>query len=411
MKNTSLGYHTFSFFQNLKADEYDSVSTDFAMYARKNKDMKGFPVKDKKGKTIGWEYSYKSGKGIRWKLTSRQAENGFIIQGVTAVVNPQSLIKQEYISAAKEADLELTEKLFNEEAAKISPLLEKLGFCSLSRADPCLNIDLGELNFPCSPEQMMMLIKQGNIPRHYKEREIGYDKKQHRKITDKNSFYLESKSSVINYYWKYPQQDEKHPNYSFRELSRNVIRMEVQCRYSKLYALSKDGREKSRFYVSYGDIPLEEVYERLINDVRNPSTPMDIVLKDENVEGVTRKHFYRVLRKGDYFTINDARSIIESYHFMPEKENRLVDALEQVSDCRGITKAKSKLHGPDLDEFKRSLNDLDKILVNPVTIPRRWSIRHIPNLLHAYYDSVYEEQLISGQEYLARQHIDKILSK
>lgn len=138
---------------------------------------------------------------------------------------------------------------------------------------------------------------------------------------------------------------------------------------------------------------------------------MDIVLKDENVEGVTRKHFYRVLRKGDYFTINDARSIIESYHFMPEKENRLVDALEQVSDCRGITKAKSKLHGPDLDEFKRSLNDLDKILVNPVTIPRRWGIRHIPNLLHAYYDSVYEEQLISGQEYLARQHIDKILSK
>ena len=77
----------------------------------------------------------------------------------------------------------------------------------------------------------------------------------------------------------------------------------------------------------------------------------------------------------------------------------------------GITKSKSKLKGPDLDEFKRSLNDLDKILVNPVTIPRRWGIRHIPNLLSAYYDSVYEEQLISGQEYLARQHIDKILSK
>lgn len=95
--------------------EYDSVSTGFSMYARKNKDMKGFPVRDKKGKTIGWEYLYKSGKVIRWKLTSRQAENGFIIQGVTAVVNPQSLIKQEYISAAKEVDLELTEKLFNED--------------------------------------------------------------------------------------------------------------------------------------------------------------------------------------------------------------------------------------------------------------------------------------------------------
>lgn len=107
----------------------------------------------------------------------------------------------------------MTEKIFNDEAAKISPLLKKLGLCSLSRVDPCLNIDLRELDFPCSAEQMMRLIKQGNIPKHYKERELKYDDKQHRKIMDKTSFYLESKSSVINYYLKYPQQDEGHPNY------------------------------------------------------------------------------------------------------------------------------------------------------------------------------------------------------
>lgn len=411
MKNTSLGYHTFSFFQKLKEEDYFSLSCDFSVYARRNKGIKETPVKNKKGQTTGWRYSYKPSKGIQWILTSKTAENGFTTRGVMVIVNPKSLIEQEYIAAAGEDDFEMTEKLFNEEAAKISPLLEKLGFCSLSRVDPCLNIDLRELNFPCSPEQMMMLIKQGNIPKHYKERELEYDTKQHRRITDKTSFYLESKSSVINYYWKYPQQDEAHPNYSFRESSRNVIRMEVQCKYSKLYALSKGNREKSRFYISWDDISWEEAYERLMNDVRNPSNPADIILKDEVLEEVTQKHFYRVLRKGDYFTINDARSIIESYHFRREKEDRLIYALELVSDCRGIARAKSKLHGSNLDEFKRSLNDLDDILVNPVTIPRRWGMKHIPNLLRAYYDSIYAEQLIPRQEYLARQHIDEILSK
>ncbi len=411
MKNTSMGYHTFSFFQKLDAEEYSDLSSDFSVYARKSEFMKRTPAKNKKGQTIGWRYSYQPSKGIQWILISKMADNGFTIQGVMVIVNPKNLIEQEYISAAGEADFDLTEKLFNEEAAKISPLLEKFGFCSLSRVDPCLNIDLRELGFPCSPEQMMKLIKEGNIPKHYKEREVEYDKNQHRKITDKNSFYLESKSSVINYYWKYPQQDEDHPNYLFRESSHDVIRMEIQCKYSKLYALSKNVRENSKFYTSLEDIPWEEAYERLMNDIRNPTNPADVILKDEIFESVIQKHLCRVLRKGDYFTIDDARKIVESYHFRREKEERMIDALEFVSEYRGIAKAKSKLYGPDLDDFKRSLNDLDHILVNPVTIPRRWKIRHIPNLLRAYYDSVYAEQLIPEDEYIARQRIDEILSK
>ena len=411
MKNTSLGYHTFSFFQKLKDEEYLDLSSDFRVYARKNEAMKETPVKNKKGQITGWRYSYQPSKGIQWMLASKTAENGFTMQGVMVIVNPKNLIEQEYISAAGEADFDLTEKLFNDEAAKISPLLEKFGFCSLSRVDPCLNIDLRELNFPCSPEQMMNLIKQGNIPKHYKEREVRYDTKQHRKITDKNSFYLESGSCVINYYWKYPQQDEKHPNYLFREASRDVIRMEIQCKYSKLYALSKNIRETSRFYTSLDDISWEEVYERLLNDIRNPSNPADVILQDAVLESVIQKYLYKVLRKGDYFTIADAREIVESYGFRQEKEGRMVDTLELISECRGIAKAKSKLHGSDLDDFKRSLNDLDNILVNPVTIPRRWKIRHIPNLLRAFYDSVYAEQLIPENEYIARRRIDEILSK
>ena len=83
--------------------------------------------------------------------------------------------------------------------------------------------------------------------------------------------------------------------------------------------------------------------------------------------------------------------------------------MELINECHGIARAKSKLYGPDLDDFNRSLKDLDDLLINPVTIPRRWNIRHIPNLLRAYDDAVYEEQLISKQEYLALKHIAEFL--
>lgn len=407
MTNTSMGYHTFSFFQKLKEDDYFSLDDSFIFYAQKNHNIKRFPVQNKAGKDIGWCYSYTPSKGIRWLLISSTV-NEFDIRGLLVIVDSKVLIEGNYITASQESDFDLVEKLFNEEAAKISAIIKPFGRCSLSRVDPCLNIDLRELNFPCSPEQMMELIKQGNIPKWYTERIEEYDKKQHRKLADKNSFYLTSGSVNTNCYWKYPQQDEKHPNFSFRESSYHVIRLEVQCKYSKLYSLSKGIKETSKYWVSTDDLPLDEIWDIILDDYHNPSNPADIVLNPKILEDVIRRHFYRILRKGDYFTMEYAKKIVESYHFKDSKEERMLYALEKVNKHHGIAKAKSKLHGRELESFKRSIKDLDEILVNPVTIPRRWNIAHIPNLLRAYYDAAYVEQLIPTKEYLARLHIDEV---
>lgn len=409
MMNTSMGYHTFAFFQKLNGHEFSMLTSAFILYAEKNKNIKRFPIKDKGGRTVAWEYDYEKNKGIRWILKSFQGENGFAIQGVMAIINPKVLIESNYITAAQEKDLEKLEEIFNKEAANISPILLKLGLCSLNRADPCLNIDLEELGMPCSPEQMMILIKQGNIPGRYKERK-NYDEKQHRKVTDKNSFYLQNKSSVINFYWKYPQQDKKHPNYPNREASRYVIRFEIQFKYLKLYAISKERKEESKFYRNMEGISVEELFEMAeSHEIYHPLIPMDVILSDRILEEVVQKYFYKVIRKGDYFTLDEARDIVRSYHFRRDKEERMIFALESVKEYHGIAEAKSKLHGLDLDDFRRSLKDLDDILVNPVTIPRRWNIKHIQNPLRAYYDSIYEEQLIPAQECLARRRIDEIL--
>lgn len=413
MENTFMGYHTFAFFQKTDEEEYQVLENDFIGYMQRTKKLKRSPVQNKDKIQIGWQYTYKDDKekGIHWLMLSSKAKNNYVTRGVLAVINQEALIENNYIRAAKDDDLKEVEEIYNRETEKISKIFLKFGSCSLNRVDPCLNIDLKELGIPCTPEQMMKLIKRGNIPRHYEERKECYDSKQRRMVSDKNSFYLESKSSVINFYWKYAKQGKKHPNYSKRESSRNVIRLEVECKYLKLYALVKNRNLESKYYESDEGLSPDEMYMRMHMGVHNPVIPIDVVLSANIYEPIIRKSIYKILRKGNYFTLDIARDIVESYHFRSSKEERMIEVLESVNESHGIAKAKSKLRENEFRRFNKTLKELDDILVNPVTIPRRWDIKHIPNLLRAYYDSIYEEQLVSYQEYAAMKRIEEVLEK
>ncbi len=408
MQNTSQGIHTFSFYQRLNENEYFSLNSDFEKYLKENDEMKRQPIKDKKDKKkiIGWIYTYKNGKGIRWVLSSTKVSHELTIYVIMAIITPKVLIENNYIAVANAADLEQVEDLFNKEAEKISPILSKFGSSSMNRADPGLTIDLGELNYPCSPEQLTILIKRGDIPKHFVERMEYYDK-SHRKKADKYSHYLENDSVVINYYWKYPKQNTNHPNFANKEKSRNVIRFETECKYRKLYSISKSLKRNSRYCKSYDDIAVDELLEMAENSVRNPSIPIDVMFSDDVSANVVRSYFNKVIRQGDYLTLDGARWMVAAHNFRRDKEDRLIFALELINECRSIVKAKKKLHGEEVKEFKRSLNDLDAILVNPVTIPRDWKINYIPHPLRAYYNHITEEQLVPKAEVL----FDKLLAE
>lgn len=412
MENTSLGYHTFAFFQKTNVEEYQLLENDFIGYKQETKKLQRRPAVNKDEVQIGWEFTYKDkkDKGIRWLLLSSKAKNNYVTRGVLAVINPKKLIENNYIVAAVEDDLKEVGEIYNREAEKISKVLLKFGACSLNRVDPCLNIDLKELGFPCTPEQMMKLIKRGNIPPHYKEREE-FNEKQRRMIADKDSFYLESKSSVINYYWKYQKVKKSHPDYWNRESFRNVIRLELQCKYLKLYALSKNIQQESKYYVPDETLSLDKKYMRMCDGIYNPVIPIDVVLSEKVYESIIRKNIYRVLRKGDYFTLDIAKDIVKSYQYGKSKEDKMIHALKLVSKYHGIEGAKSTLEKKERTKFSETLRYLDKIFVNPVTIPRRWNIKHIPNLYQAYYDAKYEEQLVPNEEYYARKRIEEILDK
>lgn len=83
--------------------------------------------------------------------------------------------------------------------------------------------------------------------------------------------------------------------------------------------------------------------------------------------------------------MQEAIRIIQAKHFNSQKEGRLIEALQFVSLHRSLAAAKSLLEEHKLEAFKRTLKELSSLNINPVTIPKRWDIGHIPNLLYQYY--------------------------
>lgn len=91
--------------------------------------------------------------------------------------------------------------------------------------------------------------------------------------------------------------------------------------------------------------------------------------------------------------MDEAIKKIQSQHFTLKKEARLIDVLKNIEQCGGICNVKASLGEPELrEDFRRSFRELAAIRINPVTIPEKYKIAHIPNLLDAYSKKFSEER-------------------
>lgn len=343
---SSLGYHTIELSLRLTSDEASQLIQTFT----KNKDCY-FKYEDKglgynRYYTIQYRQQY---KGLSWTLRYCRQSPEYMKLGL-----------DDYITAADGTYLNDLVAVFNWEAKKISPILKDFGSYSLTRIDYCINFDLENLRIFCHPAHYIMLIQQANIPNHFSEYKE-YRGTTHRKKPGINSFYLVNNSVRINCYWKYHQLQKQFPSVPYIDDALSVIRFEIQCLYLKSHFLQKQIKDCDNF---------EEI--------------MSIMLSDKMCEKVVISYYYKTIGKGDYYSLNGAREKIKSMNFSQNKENRLLNALKLISLHHGISKTKSLLQGKELDELKRSINDLGEVGVNPVTIPRDWRIKSIPNLLTAY---------------------------
>ena len=217
-----------------------------------------------------------------------------------------------------------------------------------------------------------------------------------------------------NCYDKYAQliSEEKHqcPN---KEDAENDIRFEIQCKNRKLHAMLKNRANLSNDLESFAPIHSDEpvqvihgIYSSMITRRKNTS-PIYTILADATSVEIIDMYFRKIVRSGDYYTLVKARQMIESLDGQFKRKKKLIKALEMTNDHRGIYNTKSKLEGNDLLEYNRMLIDLDKLMINPVTIPQGWGIEYIPNLLSAYYDKCAEVQ----NEESRREGEKRLLSK
>lgn len=383
MIRSSLGYHTLTLFIRLTAAQAKKLKEDFQRYSRESRIVfdRG---KAERIREIKYNYMvsyYQQDHGIEWLIRYNNWSSDFQSYIVEVTINPKILGGiHDYITAATYKDMEAAIENFNLESARISPILQDFECYKLKRIDYCINLDLNELAPGCNPDRIMELITRGNIPPYYNEY-MTYDEKSHRMKPKPGSFYLMNPSVNINCYSKLIALQNRSEERKSRGLSpipqdildsaRGIIRFEVQFKYYKTYRLSKTAEQN-------GDHAINK-YESLL------SHEMCVDIVDD--------YFDKVIGKRDWYTLQAAVQIIKLQHFNRQREERLIGALQLVNQLRSLAKAKNSFRGKERQAFQKTLNELSSIGINPVTIPKEWGIKHIPNLLYAYHDKVQQENV------------------
>lgn len=394
MLQSSLGFHTITLYLSLTYGEAQRLWLDFITYS-KNTALKMYHYKD--GEYIRHYpsehyfppdiYIYFDGryKGIKWHIYSNDQFLGMMYT-VAATINPKILAGiRDYLTAATLSDMNCAISNFNFESQKISPLLQTFSDYRITRIDYCVNIALDEIISGYDSDQIMNLIKRSDIPPHYKEW-MKYDDTAHRMKSQPESFYLKSNSVNINYYSKYMQllniSQEKVENgfdpieQEILDASRNIYRFEVQYKYHKIYSLSQEAEKAGN--LSYNK------YKNLLTSVKCIEIVSD--------------YYKKTIGKGDWYALSEAVQIIKSKNYNRQKEQRLINALKYVNQCRSLAKAKKAYPKDQLRIFKQTLNELSALNINPVTIPREWNINHIPNLLRTYFNQLIKTSLDNSLE-------------
>ena len=133
--------------------------------------------------------------------------------------------------------------------------------------------------------------------------------------------------------------------------ARDIIRFEVQYKYPKVYALSK---------------AIQANGDRKVNKYES-------LLADEFCREIISYYFNATVGKGFWYSLHMAVAVVKSNKFNAQKENRIIDALQVINQCRSLAKAKAKYQGDDLAAFKRTLKDLSDLGIAQIYF-LRWGI-------------------------------------
>lgn len=355
-------FHTIYLFRSIDKDEFEILhyalnprpisSTTFECDILANKGIRIFLKKASYEKNIKHKDEIKSG-----------AENEYCMYYEIALnINPERMFDElNYIDMVNGSDYPKIKKRFRKIMSVLKEVYKNASVSRrpfiyhnienylVHRIDYCVNLKIEDV------KKYMKLIKRADII-------DGFNQHLYEKLkgmpTAINSYYFVYKNVTINFYDKKAQM-ENDSYFSIRgvdiEDANGIIRFEVQCNIRKVYSL------KNKFRIS--------------------SHTLLQMCQDFIAQHIILYYYSKTIGDGDYYSFKKAKIIIEKNEKYKKKTKvKMIRLLNSVIKNGSVYSARKKWKDGEY-EFKKLIHKLEKIGVNPVTIPANWHMEKMPNLI------------------------------
>lgn len=300
---------------------------------------------------------------------------------VTCRLNFKRLIEQENrVLTYKESDHDAVMQVFNQIMLQVG--LPSWVNWKVNRIDYCIDVKTDHV------EDYIHLMQKGDIPHHQK---LPYNPVNKRREHKKGSVYLIARardkrsnktgSVTVNFYDKYLQKlNEQVVTMTVTdaevEQARNILRLEIQCFLPKISSL------KNKYKLS--------------------DTRLEQYLSDDICCTVIEDMLLKITRKGAYLRKSEALKAIDASSCQARTKIKLKALIKAVArQYQSVAKVRDMFISDgtvrDREAFSDLLRKLDKLDVNPVTIPDKKAItglrlkEGLPNLYDLFFDAVQEE--------------------
>lgn len=219
-------------------------------------------------------------------------------------------------------------------------------------------------------KEYITLLQRGNKPPYSHIDNDKQHKREDKKTHFKGGVRYKNKSITVNIYDKYRerQSEENIYNAHLLESCRDILRIEIQC-----------FKEKVRYIKQRRCIPHKTIY---------PYLRKEIAFKTiyENL-----KH---IAGKGDYYSYAQALKEANGKNLHLETKKKIEWFLFFINrQYKSVWKLKSEW---DEREFKTLTSKLRELNINPVTIPRSYKIKKLPNILSLLQENSTDRHPIIG---------------
>lgn len=184
--------------------------------------------------------------------------------------------------------------------------------------------------------------------------QVPYNYKSKRRKQMQGSYRLSNNSITINFYNKLEERINKNVLEDIED-AENVLRLEVQCKKTKVNNIKNKNKWEYNILLHYLDprISTETLY----------------------------KYYKKTIGEGDYYTLNKAIELINNSNYRKGKKDKLIEVITLINKKRSVTDAKAEYKNKQ-NSFKYYLKEIKKLNVNVVTIPERWGIDYLKNVWH-----------------------------